>query len=305
MVLLFIRKYFIKYLNYHISLVIHIILILCMSLITFEKTQSREANIKSIEIRLMPKIEEQKIIPEHFGGEHNSIAPEGHRSTENLRKLMQEKIELKDLMALQEKEIEAKRIQARQIIEEANKSPEEKSSDEKIDKQTLTMESAQLAKQLESIDAKRNEYRNAIFKEKVSVDEVLSEFSSYGAKEGVERILDIGGHSQPVLDSILNEYGITIKKKYIDNTKPRNDLFLSAATFQNDKFANLPLKGEFDVMTLTETTIRKLALLEMREMEKRNLDLSKTIILKEVFSIIKTPQGYDLGITELETKSIE
>ena len=117
--------------------------------------------------------------------------------------------------------------------------------------------------------------------------------------------MDLGEHSQPVIDSVLNKYGITIKKKYIDNTNPKNDLFLSVAKYQGDKFANLPLKGEFEVMTLTETTIRKLALIEMKEMEKRNFDLTNTIVLKEIFSIIKTPEGYDFGVTEMETKSIE
>ena len=301
---LLIRKYFIKYLNYHISLVIHIVLILSLYFITFEKPQSKEANIEPIEIRLMPKIEEQKLFPTKSGGEQNSIDVEGHKSSDGLKKFLQEKIELNDLITKQEQEIEIKRMQARQIIQEANKSLEEKVN-EKADAQTLTIESTKLAKQLESIEAKRNKYKNAIFREKVSVEEELSKFSSYGAKDGVERILDLGEHSQPVIDSVLNKYGITIKKKYIDNTNPKNDLFLSVAKYRGDKFANLPLKGEFEVMTLTETTIRKLALIEMKEMEKRNFDLTNTIVLKEIFSIIKTPEGYDFGITEMETKSIE
>jgi len=301
---LLIRKYFIKYLNYHISLVIHIVLILSLYFITFEKPQSKEANIEPIEIRLMPKIEEQKLFPTKSGGEQNSIDVEGHKSSDGLKKFLQEKIELNDLITKQEQEIEIKRMQARQIIQEANKSLEEKVN-EKADAQTLTIESTKLAKQLESIEAKRNKYKNAIFREKVSVEEELSKFSSYGAKDGVERILDLGEHSQPVIDSVLNKYGITIKKKYIDNTNPKNDLFLSVAKYQGDKFANLPLKGEFEVMTLTETTIRKLALIEMKEMEKRNFDLTNTIVLKEIFSIIKTPEGYDFGVTEMETKSIE
>ena len=271
---------------------------------TFEKPQSKEVNIESIEIRLMPKIEEQKLFPTKSGGEQNSIDVEGHKSSDGLKKFLQEKIELNDLIAKQEQEIEIKKMQARQIIQEANESLEEKSTDARLDSQTLMMESTRLAKQLGDIEAKRNKYRNAIFREKVSVEEELSKFSSYGAKDGVERILDLGEHSQPIIDSVSRKYGITIKKKYIDNTNPRNDLFLSVAQYQGDKFANLPLKGEFEVMTLTENTIRKLALIEIKEMEKRNLDLTNTIVLKEIFSIIKMPDGYDLGITEMETKSI-
>jgi hypothetical protein len=170
----------------------------------------------------------------------------------------------------------------------------------------------------ETLDRMRRELERTMAQEKVKETEVLEQiaqmsdeapgmkrdYTTIGTDRGTVRELNIEGYPEAMQQRFMARYGIKVRLKYVDASK--NGSYINVARTDRGAYLNRGGRGYYEVLTLTDTVLKKMAQLEEAAMEERNLDPLRTEITLVVFGLTETPGGFvDLVITRFEAHPID
>lgn len=166
------------------------------------------------------------------------------------------------------------------------------------DRQELAMMRKDLTKEQTLMHAQ-------IIKESVAAEGRKFKIRTSGSPTGVLRTLELANYPQPIVDKVLQKYGIRIVRKFVQDGQDSRLTYLNTAETREGVFRSQRGMGVYDVFTLTPKAIAKMSQLETEEIIRRGYDINHTRVIEVRFGIVKTGDEYDLGIIEMKVEELK
>lgn len=128
-------------------------------------------------------------------------------------------------------------------------------------------------------------------------------FSARGAAEGVTRELDISGVSQSEAQKVLDRYGIKILMTRVNS--PGSDMvFLNKAKTNEGQFVSGFGAGIYRVFRYPASAVGRMMQLEEDALHDNGFDPARSRVVRVIFGVVSTPQGYELGVKKIEAQPV-
>lgn len=146
--------------------------------------------------------------------------------------------------------------------------------------------------------AKRMEMARA----KVVANDTL--FSSQGLDKGVLREIDISDVAPKVAEKVLDRYGIRIVIVQMNDAHPARITFLNSARTPQGHFMRRRGRGLYQAFQYGFPAVSRMLQLEEQELIDREYDPRRSRVVRVVFGVVPTTEGYDLGIKHFEAEHV-
>jgi hypothetical protein len=136
---------------------------------------------------------------------------------------------------------------------------------------------------------------------KKTMEAPKSLFSGRGASEGAIREIDLGGTPGEKAKEVLDRYGIKMLVATADGAQGAG---LQAKSAGEGQFVTKFGSGTVGVFRFSSIAAGRMGQLEDEAFRAGGEDPEKTRIVRVVFGIVNTKNGYDLGVVDMRTEPL-
>jgi hypothetical protein len=129
-------------------------------------------------------------------------------------------------------------------------------------------------------------------------------FSSRGADSGAVRELDISDVAPPIAQQVMDRYGIQIMIGHVDRPIEPGYNYLSSAKTPEGRFVSMSGSGIFRIFTFGQPAVARMAQLEDDALRRGGYTPASGRVVRIVFGIVSTTNGYDLGVKEFKAEPV-
>lgn len=179
--------------------------------------------------------------------------------------------------------------------------PEKLIADAKAERQKKLEAAWEQYKNMKPSNNRRDALKQAVSADEVKVKgmEHLDEYTP-GAETGAVRQFDLRGNPD-LIKEIMGRYQLRYVTRYVKDVGPG---YLNKADTTSGSFYAPTEPGMYEVLEIGEAGTAKLRTLEIQALRANGFNPSTDRVVSITFGIVRTEQGWDLGVTDFKGEKI-